>query len=91
MGNERKPDLGSQREIEGKWQEYWAKKGIFERDIETLDGKFYVLNMFPYPSGDRLHMGHWYQYGVMDVWARFQMMRGKKVFQPMGFDAFGLP
>ena len=56
-----------------------------------MQSKFYVLTMFPYPSGDRLPMGHWYQYGIVDSWARFQRMTGKNVFQPMGFDAFGLP
>jgi leucyl-tRNA synthetase len=79
------------REIEAKWQKKWADSGIFKVDVNKLEDKYYVLVMFPYPSGDRLHMGHWWQYGVMDTWARFQRMRGKNVFFPMGFDAFGLP
>jgi len=77
--------------IEKKWQETWEKSGIFKADVESFKEKFYVLVMFPYPSGDKLHMGHWYQYGVMDSWARFQRLRKKEVFFPMGFDAFGLP
>jgi leucyl-tRNA synthetase len=77
--------------IEQKWQRRWEELGLGEVDLKSLQDKFYVLTMFPYPSGDRLHMGHWYQYGIVDSWARFQAMRGKNVFQPMGFDAFGLP
>ena len=81
-------DFGS---IEKKWRERWSQEGAFRVDLDQLDKKFYTLVMFPYPSGDKLHMGHWYQYGVMDSWARFQRLRGKEIFFPMGFDAFGLP
>lgn len=77
--------------IERKWQERWEEEGIFDVDVHGMDDPFYILTMFPYPSGDRLHIGHWYQYGLMDTWSRFQLLRGKQVFQPMGFDAFGLP
>ncbi len=77
--------------IEAKWQKRWETDKTFDVDIETIKDKFYTLVMFPYPSGDKLHMGHWYQYGLMDVWARFQRMNGKNLFFPMGFDAFGLP
>jgi leucyl-tRNA synthetase len=77
--------------IEEKWQKRWNDSGVFNVDVKTLKDKFYILTMFPYPSGDRLHMGHWYQYGIMDTWGRFQRMLGKGVFQPMGYDAFGLP
>ncbi|MCO4781104.1 MAG: leucine--tRNA ligase [Candidatus Cloacimonetes bacterium] len=78
-------------EIEEKWQKRWTEDSLFSVDVNKLDDKYYVLVMFPYPSGDKLHMGHWYQYGVMDTWTRYQRMNGKKVFFPMGFDAFGLP
>jgi leucyl-tRNA synthetase len=79
------------KSIEKKWQEKWDESGIFNIDVKTAKDIFYTLVMFPYPSGDRLHMGHWYQYGLMDTWARYQRMQGKQVFFPMGFDAFGLP
>ena len=79
------------RALERKWQDRWQKDKIFEVDVNSIANKFYILVMFPYPSGDRLHMGHWYQYGVMDTWARFQGMQGRNVFFPMGFDDFGLP
>ncbi len=75
--------------IEKKWQSIWKRDGVdrFRDDGE----KCYVLEMLPYPSGAQLHMGHWYNYGVSDSFARFMRMQGKSVFQPMGFDAFGLP
>ncbi len=79
------------KSVEKKWQEDWDESGIFHIDVKTAKDVFYTLVMFPYPSGDRLHMGHWYQYGLMDTWARFKRMQGKQVFFPMGFDAFGLP
>lgn len=78
------------KEIEKKWQEKWEKDGIYnfkENDKEKL----YCLEMFSYPSGAKLHLGHWYNFGVADTWARFKRMTGYNVFQPMGFDAFGLP
>ncbi|MCJ8344330.1 leucine--tRNA ligase, partial [bacterium] len=78
-------------EIEEKWQKRWSEDSLYSVNIQDMDDKYYVLVMFPYPSGDRLHMGHWYQYGVMDTWTRFQRMNGKNIFFPMGFDAFGLP
>ncbi|MEG7677085.1 class I tRNA ligase family protein, partial [Listeria monocytogenes] len=53
--------------------------------------KYYAMVMFPYPSGDKLHVGHWYNFAPADSFARFMRMRGKTVFTPMGFDAFGLP
>ncbi len=76
---------------EKKWQTRWEQEGTFKADVTQLDDKYYILVMFPYPSGDRLHMGHWYQYGLMDTWIRFIKLQGKSVFAPMGFDAFGLP
>ncbi len=78
-------------EIEKKWQRIWNETGINTFHENAGGDKHYVLEMLPYPSGARLHMGHWYNYGVADSYARFMRMNGKNVFQPMGFDAFGLP
>ena len=78
-------------EIERKWQDKWRADGINTFDAAADGDKCYVLEMLPYPSGAKLHMGHWYNYGVADSYARFMRMNGKNVFQPMGFDAFGLP
>lgn len=77
------------KQIEAKWQQKWAKEGIYKTDL-TKDSKFYVLAEFAYPSGD-LHVGHWFTFGGADIYARFKRMQGKNVFFPNGFDAFGLP
>ena len=78
-------------EIEKKWQKYWEDNKINYFDESKKDKKFYCLEMFSYPSGAKLHMGHWYNYGLADSYARYKKMKGYAVFQPMGFDAFGLP
>ncbi len=78
-------------EIERKWQGIWNDTGINTFSEAAGGDKHYVLEMLPYPSGAKLHMGHWYNYGLSDSYARFMRMNGKNVFQPMGFDAFGLP
>lgn len=78
-------------EIEKKWQNIWEKTGLNTYNPDGDGNKQYVLEMLPYPSGARLHMGHWYNYGLADTYARFMRMNGCNVFQPMGFDAFGLP
>jgi leucyl-tRNA synthetase len=94
-------------ESEKKWQAKWRESGIFKVDLDLPDGKevkdgkgkskrkskgkYYNLTMFPYPSGDKLHVGHWYNYGPVDTWGRYVRMQGYDVFQPMGFDSFGLP
>ncbi|MCH5164820.1 MAG: leucine--tRNA ligase [Clostridiales bacterium] len=78
-------------EIERKWQGIWNTTGLNTFEISKKGKKCYVLEMLPYPSGAKLHMGHWYNYGVADSYARFMRMNGRNVFQPMGFDAFGLP
>ena len=77
--------------IEAKWQEIWAKSKQHNIDLSDDKDKLYVLVMFSYPSGDKLHIGHWYNYGPTDSWARFKKLHGFKVFEPMGFDSFGLP
>lgn len=74
-----------------KWQRTWEESGKFKFDINGKGEKLYVLEMFSYPSGSNLHAGHWFNYGPTDSWARMKRMQGYNVFQPMGFDAFGLP
>lgn len=79
------------RQVESKWQKIWADTGLYKFNRDRVDKKWYVLEMFSYPSGAKLHAGHWYNYGPADSYARFKRMQGYEVFQPMGFDAFGLP
>lgn len=74
-----------------KWQKRWEELELAKFHPERKDKKLYVLEMFSYPSGANLHVGHWYNYGLSDSWARMKKMQGFEVFQPMGFDAFGLP
>jgi len=77
--------------IEQKWQKRWKESKIHSPDLTDTARKYYALTMFSYPSGDKLHIGHWYNYGPADTYARFMKMKGYNVFQPQGFDAFGLP
>ncbi|MCL2675015.1 MAG: leucine--tRNA ligase [Firmicutes bacterium] len=76
---------------EEKWRKEWEKQHLGHFDRSKADSKYYVLEMFSYPSGFNLHMGHWYNYAPSDTFARFKKMQGYNVFQPMGFDSFGLP
>lgn len=78
-------------ETEKKWQKIWNDKGIYKFDKTKLDNKYYLLEMFSYPSGSTLHLGHWYNYSLSDTFGRFKSMQNYNVFHPMGFDAFGLP
>ncbi|MBN2416149.1 leucine--tRNA ligase [bacterium] len=78
-------------EIEQKWKDAWEKAALYTTDLAETGNKLYCLVMFIYPSGDRLHIGHWYNYGPTDSWARFKRMQGFTIFEPMGYDAFGLP
>jgi len=80
----------SPQKIEPKWQEYWERNRTF-RAVEDGGKKLYVLDMFPYPSGEGLHVGHPEGYSATDMYCRFQRMRGYNVLHPMGYDAFGLP
>ena len=79
------------KQIESKWQKIWADTGLYKFDRSRVDKKYYCLEMFSYPSGAKLHAGHWYNYGPADTFARLKRMQGYEDFQPMGFDAFGLP
>ena len=79
------------KSVEKKWQAKWEKNKLNVFNKKNADKKLYVLEMFSYPSGAKLHVGHWYNYGPTDSYARFKKMQGYEVFQPMGFDAFGLP
>ena len=79
------------KSVEKKWQARWEKAKFNQFDKKDSSPKHYVLEMFSYPSGAKLHIGHWYNYGPSDSYARFKRMQGYNVFQPMGFDAFGLP
>ncbi len=78
-------------EVEKKWQQYWEENNVHKTDLNKLEKKLYILVMFIYPSGSKLHIGHWYNYGPTDSWARFKKLKGYNVFEPMGYDAFGLP
>jgi len=78
-------------EIEKKWQSRWEESRIYKIDLSKIEKKLYTLVMFIYPSSDRLHLGHWFNYGSTDTWARFRRLNGYNVFEPMGFDSFGLP
>ncbi|MBU3137094.1 leucine--tRNA ligase [Clostridium gasigenes] len=77
--------------IDTKWQNKWDETDLYKFNPENPGEKLYVLEMFSYPSGSQLHAGHWFNYGPVDSWARMKKMQGFNVFQPMGFDAFGLP
>ncbi|NLB79393.1 MAG: leucine--tRNA ligase [Clostridiaceae bacterium] len=79
------------RKIDIKWQKIWEDSKLYNFDCNKLDKKLYCLEMFSYPSGAKLHVGHWYNFGLTDSWARMKRMQGYNVFHPQGFDAFGLP
>jgi leucyl-tRNA synthetase len=78
-------------QIEEKWQKRWLDFNLFQAKDFDKRPKFYCLDMFPYPSGSGLHVGHWRGYVLSDTMARFYKMQGKNVLHPMGYDAFGLP
>ena len=79
------------KETDKKWQKKWKESNIYKYNMNSNNEKLYVLEMFSYPSGAKLHLGHWFNYAPSDSYARFKKMQGYNVFHPMGFDAFGLP
>ena len=79
------------REIEQKWQKRWVENGTYRVVEDEKKKKFYVLNMFPYPSGAGLHVGHPLGYIASDIYARYKRQQGFNVLNPMGYDAYGLP
>mgnify|MGYP001608908735 CR=1 FL=1 len=79
------------QEIETKWQKRWEAEGIYKTNLSEVEKKMYALVMFIYPSAAKMHIGHWFNYGPTDTWARLKRMQGNNVFEPIGYDAFGLP
>ncbi len=86
------PDEYRPAEVEPRWQARWERDSLYRLDLDAVsqDEKFYNLVEFPYPSAEGLHVGHVCTYAGADTFGRFRRMRGHRVFQPIGFDAFGI-
>ena len=79
------------KELEPKWQQRWRERGTYHVEVDPARPKYYVLDMFPYPSGAGLHVGHPLGYIASDIFSRYKRQCGFNVLHPMGYDAFGLP
>lgn len=79
------------KEVDTKWQKIWEERELYKFKPDSDKEKVYLMEMFSYPSGAKLHIGHWWNFGLSDIWGRMKRMQGYNVFHPFGFDAFGLP
>ena len=90
-GKGTKKNMAYSIETDRKWQKKWEETNLYKYNPNAEGKKLYCMEMFSYPSGANLHLGHWYNYSLTDSWVRFKRLNGYNVFHPMGFDSFGLP